>query len=346
MTLHDNIYQVLLIGRRLKKSLLLEPRSYSCKRFKLIFEKGPLFYVEFNIRLFFFLLFTKADILLANDLDTLLPNFLISKIKGIPIIYDNHEYYTGVPELQQRPFVRKIWKSIEKYIFPKLKYVYTVNRSIADLYQNEYEIKVEAVRNLPLLIENIETDRPKEFPSDKSIILYQGAGINIERGVEEAIEAMTFIEHAILVIIGGGDVIERLRIQVFENKLGPKVVFIPKLPFKELKKYTQFADIGLSLDKDTNINYRFSLPNKLFDYIHAGVPVLASPLPEVKKIVENYHVGTFIESHSPSHIAQKIKEMLNNKALLKQYKENCLIASKELNWQNEEKVILKIFSKL
>lgn len=124
-----------------------------------------------------------------------------------------------------------------------------------------------------------------------------------------------------------------------------KVIFIPKQSYARLREYTANADIGLTIDKDTNLNYRFSLPNKLFDYIHSGLPVLASRLPEISRIIEKYKVGSFIENHDPQHIAEKINGMLADKQKMSEYKANATLATKELNWQNEEKVLINIYTK-
>ena len=179
--------------------------------------------------------------------------------------------------------------------------------------------------------------------SDKRIILYKGAGINIHRGAEEALEAMLYLNDAVLLFIGSGDVIEKLKGMRDMLKLTEKIVFLPKLPLDELRQYTMVADIGLTLDKDTNINYRYSLPNKLFDYIHAGLPVLASPLKEVKKIVDFYKIGMTTENDNPKHIAEKINDMFSDCNRFAQWKENLKLASQELNWENEEKKLLTIF---
>ncbi|MFA6923113.1 MAG: glycosyltransferase [Bacteroidales bacterium] len=346
-------FEVTLIGRRKKNSLQLEKRQYKTERMLLLFEKGPFFYAEYNIRLFFFLLRTKSDLLVSNDLDTLLANYFTKLIKRSDFVYDTHEYYTGTPELANRPFVRSIWKRIEKSIFPKLKYVFTVNQSIADLYKSEYGIELKVVRNIPSkslkekLNFNISQEKKKsEFglPVNKKIILLQGAGINIQRGAEEAVLAMNYIDEAILLIIGDGDILHLLKKMVKENNLTKKVIFIDKLPYLKLLEYTILADIGLTLDKDTNINYRYSLPNKLFDYIYCEVPVLASSLIEIKNIIEKYNIGKIIETHEPQHIASKIKSMLNNNGNIKKWKENLKIAANELCWENEEKELLKVYS--
>ena len=300
-TLHEMGFEVTLIGRILPGSLAVSDRPYRCIRMKLWFTTGALFYAEFNIRLFLHLLFTNVDIVHSNDLDTLLANFLVSKIKSKPLIYDAHEYFTEVPELEHRPTVKKVWQGIEGWIFPKLKFIITVNDSIANLYEKRYGKRPQVLRNVPELV-NIPTSKTREelgLPEDKAIIVLQGSGINIQRGAEEALEAMQFVDNAVLVFIGGGDVLSVLKQRANQSNFSGKVIFFPKIPYTEMMQITRLASIGLTLDKDTNINYRYSLPNKIFDYIHAGVPVLASDLPEVRKIVEGYDVGLISPNHNP-----------------------------------------------
>jgi glycosyltransferase involved in cell wall biosynthesis len=345
-TLTNLGFDILLIGRRLNESLTMEKRPYKIHRMKLLFTHGPLFYMCFNLRLFFLLLFHKSDLLLSNDLDTLLPNYLVSKIKGKPLIYDSHEYFTEVPELVNRKGVQKIWKRIEKWIFPKLVHVITVNESIADLYENEYGIRPVVVRNIPSTKTNYNyKSRAKlGLPENKSILILQGSGINIQRGAEEMVEAMQYINNAVLLIVGGGDVVEKLKLRVSDSSLSEKVIFRPKLPYDQLINLTYQADLGLTLDKDTNLNYRYSLPNKLFDYIQAGTPVIASPLVEIKKIIEQYDIGDFIPDHDPKKIADKVNTVLNDKELIARWEKNINFAASQLTWENEEQVLKKIFA--
>ncbi|HXP52950.1 MAG TPA: glycosyltransferase, partial [Bacteroidia bacterium] len=211
-----------------------------------------------------------------------------------------------------------------------------------------FGLDVKVMRNLPMRRElpmNI-TRKTLNLPEDKNILLMQGAGINIERGSEEALQAMQYTNNTLLLIIGGGDAIDDLKAMASKLQLNDKARFIGKLPFEELMQYTILADIGLTLDKDTNINYRYSLPNKLFDYIHAGLPVLASPLIEVRKIVEQYNIGMCIESHDPQEIANKVKSMLADKIKLALFKENAVKASAQLCWENEKKVLFDVLKTL
>ena len=346
-SLHEMGFDIVLIGRKLHNSPPVDGRHYPVRRMRLLFEKGPGFYACFQIRLFFYLLFQKAGLLVSNDLDTLLPNYLVAQLKNIPLVYDSHEYFTGVPELQNSKMKRKIWKLMEQWIFPRLKDVFTVNDSIADLYAAEYGLRPVVIRNVPLRMEKVTAKSRASLglPEDKNIMILQGSGINIQRGAEEMVEAMPFIKNAVLLIVGSGDVIGLLKEKVSQLHIEEKVLFKSRQPYKMLMRYTVAADLGLSLDKDTNINYRFSLPNKIFDYLHAGVPVLASDLVEIRKIIETYQVGDFIPDHQPQHIARKVNEIFSHPQKLMQWKQNTQKADGELNWENESKVLKKVYAK-
>lgn len=350
LTLQKSGFEVLVVGRKLKDSLTTTHLPFKTYRFNLIFNKKAFFYAEYNIRLFIFLLFNKADVLHANDLDTLLPNYLVSKIKSLPLVYDTHEYFCYVPELIHRPIVQKVWLSIEKWIFPKLKHVITVNNSIAHLYEKQYNVQVKVLKNVPIKshYKNIKIKSKKELglPEDKAIILIQGSGININRGAEEAVESMQFVDNAVLLIIGGGDVFTSLEKLVLKHQLQEKVILKPKMPFKDLLHFTFNATIGLSIDKPGNPNYENSLPNKLFDYIHAGVPVLVSALKEVKRMVLQYNIGCIIDNHEPQHIAEKINFMINSGASYQSWKENCKKAAEENCWENQEHILTNIYTNL
>lgn len=339
-------YEVILVGRQYRCSPPLSPRRYKTQRLSLCFKRGIAFYAEFNLRLFLYLLFHPCDILVANDLDTLLPNFLVSKLLKRRIVYDSHEYFCGVPELSHRPHVRRVWHAIERFCFPKLPDVITVCQSIADLYDQEYprNNKVQVVRNVPYRQCPPHTlDRHAlGLPLDKKIIIMQGA-INIDRGAEELIDAMRFIDNALLLIIGQGDVIPQLKVRVREKNLTEKVRFIGRIPFHELYNYTCAADVGCSLEKDTNINYRYCLPNKLFDYMRAGIPVVVSNLPEMAIVVQQHQMGLIIESHKPEDIAQCLNKLLNDKNLYLSCQENSRNASQHYCWEQEEEVLRKIY---
>lgn len=330
-------FAVTLVGRKLKHSLPVE-RPYHTKRMKLLFTEGPLFYAEYNFRLFLLILFTKSDILLSNDLDSLTANYLAARFKRIPLIYDSHEYFTQVPELIDRPRVQKIWEWLEARMLPKIKHAYTVCDSIAEVYKQKYGTDFKVVRNLPQAQQSavIKTE------NDVKIILYQGA-LNIGRGLEQIILAMRFIDGAKLIIAGDGDIKTDLEELVQQEKLERKVEFTGRLPLEKLNNLTVQADLGLSIEEDLGLNYRYTLPNKLFDYIQAQVPVLVTNLPEMAKIVNTYKVGEITDSLDPRFLSEKIKDALLSPDKRKIWRENLAVAAKELIWENEEKVIQKIF---
>jgi len=346
LTLRETGFDVLLVGRELPESPPMDKRPYAWKRMKLFFTKGPLFYAAFNIRIFLYLLLHKSNLLISNDLDTLPANYLVSCLKKIPLVYDSHEYFTEVPELQGR-FVREVWLAIERFIFPKLKDVTTVSRSIAEAYKQKYGVPVKVVRNIPAG-DRVET-KPvgKEeinVPEDWKVIVLQGSGINRDRGGEEAVLAMKQVDKAVLMIVGDGDALPAIKTLAEKEGLLEKVRFIPRQSRKKLYAYTTAADVGLSLDKDICLNYRYSLPNKLFDYIRCGTPVLASNLPEVTRIIRKYDVGRVLEEYSVEAIADGIRKMLKDD--YKQRKaQNLQKAADELVWEKEAESLKNIYRK-
>lgn len=335
-------FDVTIIGRRLNNSLSLKGKQYKTRRMRLLFNKGPLFYAEYNLRLFFFLLFFKVDILVANDLDTLLANYLISVIKKKKLIYDSHEYFTEVPELCNRNFTKKIWLTIEKLILPKIRYSYTVCKSIAEIYNKKYGIEMNVIRNLPLFDKITVSYIGKIIPENKKIIIYQGV-LNVGRGIENVIEAIKFIDNVLFIIVGDGDIRDELINLTLKLNVGDKVIFTGKVPYEELYSITCKADIGISLEQNISLNYYYSLPNKLFDYIHANVPVLVSELPEIIEIVKKYNIGVIVQKFDPEYIAIQIQNMLNDTEKREIWKKNLIYASKDLCWEKEEIKLNDIF---
>lgn len=346
--LTNNNFDVLLVGRCYKDSPKLQSRNYRTKRMRLLFRKGSLFYAEYNLRLFFFLLFKKCDILLANDLDTLLPNLLINKLRKKEIVYDSHEYFTEMLTIADRPFVKKTWTRIERFCFPKLKHIITVSQSIAKKYEEKYGIKVHVVRNIPSSETPpiTETRKSLNLPEDKPIIILQGNGINEGRGGEELVQAMQFVDNMLLLIIGSGTMLPKLKQMVRELSLSDKVQFVDRVDFAKLYNYTYLSDIGISLDKGLSLNLQYSLPNKIFEYIRAYIPVITSDLPERRKIIDKYEIGKIVEDFQPKTIARAVNEMINDKKQYQVYKENCKIAAQKLTWENEEKILEEIYLNL
>ncbi len=340
-TLVDSGYEILLIGRHSSKNLALKT-PYQTTRLKVPFSRGFLMYAFFNIQLFFRLLFQKKDILLANDLDTLLPNFLVSKLQGKPLVFDSHELFSEIPELVDRPFTKSIWRYLEKIIIPKIRYGYTVSDSIADYYQSKYKVNFLVIRNVPETTKESLTEYSLAIPDKKKVILYQGA-INEGRGLELMIEAMFHIEDAVFMLVGEGDIEDELMTKVKELGLDKKVVFLGRLQPAVLRTISPQAAIGVSLEEDLGLNYRYALPNKLFDYIHAGLPVVVSDLPEMKRIVEHYDVGEVLVERTPKVLASLLIQLMEKGKA--HYKPSLSRAIQELNWETEQTLLLDLFDR-
>ncbi|MCB0790606.1 MAG: glycosyltransferase [Flavobacteriales bacterium] len=332
MALQGSGYDVLLLGRRLGGSPDLD-RPYATRRMRLFFQRGPLFYAEFNARCSLFLLFRRCELIVANDLDTLLAAYLASRFRSVPLVYDTHELFTEVPELIGRPIARGVWLRIERWIFPRLRHVITVNASIARIYREKYGVEVGVVRNIPMprVLDAAPSRKELGLPLDRFILILQGAGINVDRGGEEAVMAMERLPGCLLLIVGGGDAWPELERLVRMLGLQERVRLIGRLPYARMMDLTRNADLGLTLDKDTNPNYRYSLPNKLFDYLNAGIPIVCSDLPEVARIVRGCDAGVVIPVVDPREIAEAVEALRRDPARMEALRANATFAARKLD---------------
>ena len=306
-TLSDAGYEVLLVGRKLKHSPDIT-RNYSTHRMRLLFSRSFFFYAEYNIRLFFFLLFSKIDVLLANDTDTLLANFLVSIVRKRPLVFDAHELFPEVPEVVNRRFVKAFWTKIEDWVFPHLKYSYTVCRSIADYYNTRYRMDMQVVRNIPYS-SCTATLHSRIESHGKHVLFYQGA-VNVGRGIEWIIDAMPYLDDCVFYIAGDGDVMQEMKERAAGKNVQDRVFFLGRIPFEILSEYTTCADIGISLLENRGLNYYYALPNRIFDFIRHYVPVLATDFPEIRQIITTYGIGELIDRYEPEYLASVIQGMI------------------------------------
>lgn len=331
-------YDITLIGRKKRSSIPLERKAFKQKRLYCYFEKGKLFYFEYNLRLFLYLLFTKAECICAIDLDTIIPCLWVSSLKSIPRIYDAHELFCEMKEIATRPTLYKIWKRIEKYAVPKFQYGYTVNHVIAAEFKKLYEINYEVVRSIALLDETKFT-QPKE-----KFILYQGA-VNEGRSFETLIPAMKFINSK-LIICGDGNFMEKAKKLSRVHQVENKVIFKGLLSPDSLQEITSHSYIGITLfEKEARSNY-FSLANRFFDYIHAGTPQICVNYPLYQELNKKYDIAVLIDDLKPESIASVVNRLLEDESVWNSMHENCKIAAKELCWQNEEKRLIAFYKKI
>ena len=272
--------------------------------------------------------------LVANDLDTLPAVFMAARIKSIPLVFDSHEYFTELPELIGRRFVRRVWKGFEKALLPKIQYGYTVCQSISQAYQDKYGIRLVVVRNLPIASGQETGIYSHEENSRPDLIIYQGA-INMGRGLETMIRAMTYLDKYRFQIFGDGTIMQDLVRLRDSLSLGNRVEFMGRIPFAEIRMYTRQAALGISLEENIGLNYYYALPNKLFDYIQAQIPVLVSDLPEMRRIVTDYEIGQVVRDRTPEILARQVEEMMSSEEQRKKWKKNLHRAAGELRWENE-----------
>ncbi|MCK7531202.1 MAG: glycosyltransferase [Marinilabiliales bacterium] len=230
------------------------------------------------------------------------------------------------------------WKRAEKLIVPHIKHMITVSDSIADLYRHEYGVNPVVIRNLASPVDYLVPHDRSELGAadDELLVVFQGSGINDGRGARELISAMTVLERVRLVIIGSGDIIESLRLAAKESEAGDMILFLPRMPWEEMMRYTMCCDAGLSLDADTCINQRYSLPNKLFDYIAAGIPAVVSPLPEVSAIIERYGCGVVLGEVTPLAIRTTLEKLRDDRGYIMSLREKAGEARRELTWEKEK----------
>ena len=338
-TLTASGHRAFVVGRRVATTPDKVKKEYDIHLLSPPFSKGMLFYLSYNFMAFCYLVFKRADLVYANDLDTLLAARMLSFFKRIPLIYDSHELFTEVPELINRPKKKGIWSFLEKCLIKKVDAAITVSESVSTELNRRYGKTFEVIRNLPLK----KSIRPKNASStNEKIIFYQGA-LNIGRGLEKLIMAMQQMPNVELRIAGTGDIHNDLVALCKSLRLETQVKFLGRVEPEQLHCETQKATIGVSLEEDISLNYRYALPNKLFDYIQAGLPVLTSNLPEMEKIVSTYNIGQTINSNcTPTELAQKLNSMLSNSNQMKQWEENSIALSRTLNWEEEKHKLIKI----
>jgi glycosyltransferase involved in cell wall biosynthesis len=278
------------------------------------------------------------DCIGSIDLDTILPGYFISKIKKLKRVYDAHELFCEMKEIATRPAIYKVWKKIERYTVPKFINGYTVNQPIADEFKKMYGVNYEVIRNIALLREINLTEKKEKF------ILYQGA-VNEGRSFETLIPAMKQVDCK-LIICGDGNFMQQAQTLVKENNLHEKVIFKGKIKPDELRVITQQAYIGVTLFDDAGLSNYYSLANRFFDYLHAGIPQLCVNYPVYKEINDKYHIAALTDDTSEKNIAATLNNLLVNEVEYKTLQQNCIAARQQLNWQQEEKKLIQFYKKL
>ena len=337
-------YRVQLVGWQRPASPPLTPQPYAQHRLRGWFQRGKLFYIEYNLRLFFYLLGQQAAAWCAADLDTALPVWLRAKLGGQPFVYDAHELFTEVPEVVARPAVQRIWRWVEGFVVPRARLAYTVGPALARVFEQRYGRPFAVVRNVSRL-------RPDDAPTSSptgGYILYQGA-LNVGRGLENLLAAMPQVAGR-LVICGEGDLSAALRERA--AKLGllasGQVEFRGFVLPEALREVTRHATVGIMLLENIGLSYYYSLANKFFDYVHAGIPQVLIDFPEYRALNEQFDVAELVADTAPATLAAALNRLLpgGEPARYQHLADNCRRAAPQLSWQHEEQVLLQLWAEV
>jgi len=333
-------YDVTLVGRRGRDVMKDTPPLYHRRWLTCWLNKGPLFYVEFQFRLFFYLLFQKKSILCAIDLDTMPAVYLASVIKKQVRVLDAHELFTEQKEVISRQWVHRIWLTAERWLVPGFPLGYTVNEQLAQEFKKRYGVNYSIIRNVPVTVSLPE----RLIATQQPWMIYQGA-VNEGRSFETLIPAMTNVA-APLHIYGKGNFLEQVKQLISTHQVEDKVIcHDPVLP-EELVQLTPQATIGITLFEKTGLNQYWSLANRFFDYIMAGIPQICSDFPAYQSLISKYPVGLLVNPADPEAIATALNKLLTDRVVYDECKRACWEARQELNWEKEQQHLLEFYAKL
>jgi glycosyltransferase involved in cell wall biosynthesis len=261
----------------------------------------------------------------------------VARLRNKKLVFDAHEHFTELIEVVDRPFVRKIWLGMEKLLLPRVKHAYTVSENLRRIFSEKYHCHFELIRN----ITEYETFSPPE--KQEKYIIYAGV-VNAGRGLHEFIEAMPFIASK-LVICGKGDIFDELVEKVKKLGLEDKVVFMGYLSPEVLKTYIRNAYMGCLLLENKGLSYYYSLANKFFDYMHAGIPQITINFPEYTLINERFRIAVLTEL-KVEQIIEAANSLLRDKELYQLLCRNAREASHEFNWQKESEKLVRFYKNI
>ncbi|MDW8014471.1 MAG: glycosyltransferase [Bacteroidia bacterium] len=317
-----------IISPRTKANL--PGRPYSVRRLWVPVGRGPLFFLIANLRFFLHLLLRRRwDAVIASDLAALPGCWLAAKLRRKVILLDSRELFTQTPFLVHRPLVRWLWERAERFLYARVHYTITVSPPIARYFERKYRRPVWLVYNFP--------PRGQAFASpclaDK-LLLYQGM-LHPYRGLEELILALREVAEWKLWIIGDGPLRSSLEHLVEKERLGSRVQFFGIVPFELLERYTRRATFGVSGEIPVGLNHKYALPNKLFDYLREGIPVLGGEAPLVQRVIRHYECGKVIAPWTPGNIVQILQGLSQAEEEYKVWVEGARRAAQDLHWEKQ-----------
>lgn len=333
-------YPIILVGRQ-KKSKTIPSYSFKTHLLCCYFSSGVLFYLEFNLRLFLYLCSRKREVIYAVDFDTLPATFLYHLIYSKPFVFDSHELYTEVPELQNHKIKKWIWEMVGKTAIPSATFSMTVSESLAHYLSVKYSVNFVTIRNVPFK-KSIDTIDIQQRRKNKWIY-YQGM-LHQGRGIDFLIKSMRELPTWTLILAGDGDTSDELKALTKELGIENQVIFKGMIQPEELIFIAKNAWIGANILENNSLSYYFSLANKTFDYIQARLPAIHIDFPEYRLLaIENESIA-LLEKMEVAEFVAIIKNIWENENQYKKMVHAAERAAEKYIWEKEEKKLIAEFT--
>ena len=293
-----------------------------------------------------------ADAYHANDLVTMPVAWLCSRLTGGKLVYDSHELWLDRPRLRKRSRLNRfLVRRIESFFIRRTYAIIAPGVSVGQELGIRYNIVP------PTVILNAPYYRPFEhstvfrdklgIPAGERIILYMGK-LSWGRGIERGIQSLKYLSQVSCVVFGSGldSYVAELRDFIEDKGLADRVYFFDEVPFDEVTRYAMSGDIGLVLHQNIGLNYYYVSPNKLFECMAAGLPVVGSDFPDLKKYIEGYNLGVTCDSDDPKEIADAVNYILSDESRYNEMRKNALEVAKIFNWENESRKLVALYEGL
>lgn len=334
--------EVTVIGRELPESRAVA-FGFAAERMALRHRRGWKFYAEYNRRVASRIAALWPDVVWANDTDTLVGCWVASKRCGARLVLDCHELFPEVPEIQGKPFVRWVWTTVERLLMPRCDARLTVCQSIADYYGRRYGVEMAVVRNVPSGKWRVESGKREAESGKQRVLLYQGA-VNVGRGVDWAIDALEWLPECRLVVAGDGDLLEQMKSYAAGKAWAERVSFLGRVSPAELREITAKADVGLVMLEDMGLSYHYALPNRIGDFVVAGVPMVVSDLPEMAAVVRGFDIGEVIDGTGAKALAAAVERLLGRWGAMDagQREARFGAAREDMDWEMEKEKLVEL----
>ena len=331
-------YTVHLVGRRRPRSVALTPATYRQTRLWGRFERGALFYLEYNARLLAWLLRHPVDAICGVDLDTAPAAWCAARLRGIPFVFDAHEHFTEMEEVVRRPLVRRVWRWVEGWVVPRTRHAYTVGPTIARLLEQRHRTPFAVVRNVP-------PGRPLSAPTPAAVpyLIYVGA-LNEGRGLEELLHALVELP-AHLWVCGEGDRSAQLRQLAHQLGLDERVRFLGYVAPAHLPPLLAGARAGYLMLTHRGLSYYYSLANKFFDYVQAGIPQVTVDFPEYRALNQEHEVA-LLTNLSVAAVRTAVGQLFADHALHARLSANARRARRVWTWEQESEQLLAVYARV